>query len=219
MTIVVWVLAILAILPHLGVNVAPLLASAGVVGVALGFGAQSLVKDFLSGIFLLMEDQYGVGDYVMLGKAEGTVEDVSLRTTTLRDIDGTLWFVRNGEIMSVGNSSQGFSVARIDVPVGLKNDVATVREAALDATNEAAKASDISRVLLGDVVIDGVSKIAIDHMDIRLRVDTLPGEQWFVKRRLFEAVLAGLLERGVEPAYHALLAGRSQQEQETSAEE
>jgi small conductance mechanosensitive channel len=91
---------------QLGYNIAPLIASAGIIGVALGFGAQSLVKDFLSGIFLILEDQYGVGDEVTLAAASGVVEAVGLRVTRLRDDQGTVWFVRNGEILAVGNLSR-----------------------------------------------------------------------------------------------------------------
>ena len=121
--IVVWGWAALAILDQVGVNIAPLIASAGVLGVALGFGAQSLVKDFLSGVFMLLEDQYGIGDTIDLGDGVfGDVEEITLRITTVRDMDGALWYIRNGEILKVANHSDEFSVARIQVPVGLSND-------------------------------------------------------------------------------------------------
>ena len=102
---VVWVLAGITILGELGINLGPLVASAGIVGLAVGFGAQSLVKDFLAGIFILIEDQYGVGDIIDAGEATGTVEAVSLRTTRLRDVDGTMWHIPNGQIARVGNLS------------------------------------------------------------------------------------------------------------------
>lgn len=106
-TLIVTFVALLTVMALLGIPLGPLLASAGVGGVALGLGAQSLVKDFLSGIFMILEDQYGVGDHVDLGDAVGIVEDVSLRVTAVRDGDGVLWFVRNGEIARVANRSQG----------------------------------------------------------------------------------------------------------------
>ena len=115
--LLIWVA--LGILNVLGVNIAPFIASAGVVGLAIGFGAQNLVRDFVTGVFMLLEDQYGVGDTVDLGDAVGEVESVGLRVTTVRDIDGTLWYVRNGEIARVGNMSQDYAVARIEVPVAL----------------------------------------------------------------------------------------------------
>src|SRR5215216_106327 len=112
--IVVLGTAIVLILGVLGLNLAPILASAGIVGFALGFGAQNLVKDFLSGIFMMLEDQYGVGDIVDLGDASGTVEAVGLRITTVRDAHGVVWYIRNGEIIRVGNKSQGWAVVNID---------------------------------------------------------------------------------------------------------
>jgi small conductance mechanosensitive channel len=105
-SVVIWINALLIILEALGINITPIVASAGVAGIALAFGAQTLIKDYISGILLILEDQYGVGDVVVIGAVTGTVEEVLLRTTRLRDADGTLWHFRNGEIMSVGNRSQ-----------------------------------------------------------------------------------------------------------------
>ena len=116
-TVVIVIIAVLMIGEELGLNMAPVLASAGVGGVALGFGAQSLVKDFLSGMFMLAEDQYGVGDFIDTGEAVGTVEEVTLRVTRLRDAQGVIWYVRNGEIVRVANKSQGWSTAMVDIPV------------------------------------------------------------------------------------------------------
>ena len=125
-TAVVGTIAFIEILGTLGINLGPIVASAGIVGVALGFGAQNLVKDFLSGIFMILEDQYGVGDVIDLGvgDANGTVEAVGLRITRLRDVKGQVWHVRNGEVVRVGNKSQGWSRAVLDVPVAYGNDVA-----------------------------------------------------------------------------------------------
>src|SRR5918993_1658550 len=120
------VVALMAI-SELGYDIAPLIASAGILGVALGFGSQTLVKDFLSGIFMIFEDQYGVGDVVDLGEASGTVEAVSLRVTRLRDVNGTVWYVRNGEILRVGNMSQNWARTVLDVTVGYTEDLVKVR--------------------------------------------------------------------------------------------
>jgi len=106
-TITIWVIAALTVLPLLGINIAPLVASAGIVGIALGFGAQSLVKDYIAGILLILEDQYGIGDEVEVDDVTGTVEFVSLRYTRLRDAEGVIWYLRNGDIQTVGNKSQG----------------------------------------------------------------------------------------------------------------
>ena len=122
-SIAVFTVASTIVLGELGVDLGPILASAGIVGVALGFGAQNLVKDFLNGIFMILEDQYGVGDAIDLGEASGIVEDVGLRVTRLRSVDGTVWHVRNGEVLRVGNMSQGWSRALLDVPVAYGTDV------------------------------------------------------------------------------------------------
>lgn len=106
-TLVVWLIALLTIFSRLGIEIAPILASAGVLGVALGFGAQALVKDYLAGIFVVLEDQYGIGDTVDVGPVTGVVEDVTLRITRIRDSAGVIWYVRNGEIVRVANQSQG----------------------------------------------------------------------------------------------------------------
>ena len=103
---IIWVLAMAMVLGEFGFNLGPIIASAGVIGVALGLGAQTLVRDILSGIFMLIEDQYGVGDKVDVLEVKGTVEKVGLRITTIRDAEGTLWYLRNGEILKVGNLSQ-----------------------------------------------------------------------------------------------------------------
>ena len=124
---VIFTVAALMALSQIGLNMAPLIASAGIIGVALGFGAQSLVKDFLSGIFMIIEDQYGVGDVTDLGDATGTVEAVGLRVTRLRDINGTVWYMRNGEIPRVGNKSQGWARAVVDVDVAYGEDLGRVR--------------------------------------------------------------------------------------------
>jgi small conductance mechanosensitive channel len=108
-SVIVWGTAILMALTVIGVNIGPLLASAGIAGVALGFGAQTLVKDYISGLFLIIEDQYGIGDDVEIGTVKGRVEAVALRTTRVRDEAGVLWYIRNGEILNVANFSQNTS--------------------------------------------------------------------------------------------------------------
>ncbi len=127
-TSVVAAIVVLMALAEVGLNIAPLIASAGILGVALGFGAQTLVKDFLSGIFMILEDQYGVGDVVNLGAATGTVEAVGLRVTRLRDVNGTVWYLRNGELLAVGNMSQNWARTVLDIPVAFSEDLEHVRD-------------------------------------------------------------------------------------------
>lgn len=201
-SIFVWVWAALAILDKLGVNVAPLVASAGVVGVALGFGAQALVKDFLSGIFMLMEDQYGIGDTIDLGNGVfGDVESISLRITTVRDIDGALWYVRNGEILQVANHSDRYSVARIQVPVALSNDpdkaFSVISAAAADASHD----PTIRDNILAEPTVNGMSGLEVDHMSFRVSVKTLPGKQWDVQRALQSKILSAMHAEGIATPY------------------
>ncbi len=201
-SIFVWVWAALAILDKLGVNVAPLVASAGVVGVALGFGAQALVKDFLSGIFMLMEDQYGIGDTIDLGNGVfGDVESISLRITTVRDIDGALWYVRNGEILQVANHSDRYSVARIQVPVALSNDpdkaYNVINAAAADASHDPTIQPDI----LAEPTVNGMSGLEVDHMSYRVSVKTLPGKQWDVQRAMQAKILSAMHAEGIATPY------------------
>ena len=135
-TVIIWTIAGITALGELGVNLAPLIAGAGIAGVALGFGAQSLVKDCIAGLFMLLEDQYGIGDVVDLDEAVGTVEQISLRTTVLRGVDGTVWHVPNGVVQRVGNRSQLWSVALIDVSVAYDCDLAAARQVIIDAATD-----------------------------------------------------------------------------------
>ena len=129
-SVVIGTVAAVMVLAEFNINLSPILASAGIVGLAVGFGAQNLVRDFLSGMFMLLEDQYGVGDIVDVGVASGEVEAVGLRITTLRDGNGTVWYVRNGEILRVGNKTQGYAIAVVDLPVGHSADIGAVTRAA-----------------------------------------------------------------------------------------
>src|SRR5262249_29170644 len=135
-SVVIWVVAILLALGQLGFNLAPLIAGAGIAGVAIGFGAQNLVKDCITGLFMLIEDQYGIGDVVDLGVASGTVEGVSLRTTVLRSQDGTVWHVPNGEVRRVGNRTKLWSVAVLDIVVAYDADLDRTRDVVLGVAQQ-----------------------------------------------------------------------------------
>lgn len=200
--IVVWGWAFLASLDQVGVNIAPLIASAGVLGVALGFGAQSLVKDFLSGIFMLLEDQYGIGDTIDLGNGIfGDVEEITLRITTVRDIDGALWYVRNGEILQVANHSDEFSVARVQVPVGLSNNTEKAYEVIESSVKAAAKTPEVAGLILDEPVVNGVTDFQPDYLSFRVSVKTLPGSQWDVQRILQARVLNSMNDAGIVTPY------------------
>jgi moderate conductance mechanosensitive channel len=183
-TVVIGVMTILMVMTELGFDLGPLLASAGIAGVAIGFGAQTLVKDYLSGLFMVAEDQYGIGDVVDLGEASGTVESVGLRVTQVRAVDGTLWHVRNGEILRVGNSSQGWARAVLDIPVPYDADVEKVSDLILSSAKDLSADPDYRRLILDDPEIWGVEALTGESVVIRLAIRTKPLEQWGVARAM-----------------------------------
>jgi small-conductance mechanosensitive channel len=199
-TLLVYGVAASLVLDELGINLGPIIASAGILGIALGFGAQNLVKDFLSGMFMMVEDQYGVGDVVDLGEASGTVEAVGLRVTTLRDTKGTVWYVRNGEVLRVGNSSQGYSVAVVDLPIGHHADITA---AAGLAGRTAAELTAENSVLAPDVLeppeVLGVESISVDGVTLRITTKVRAGRQWAVQRALLAGIKAAFADAGVPP--------------------
>ena len=195
--IVIWTWAALAVLDQLGVNVAPLIASAGVVGVAIGFGAQSLVKDFFSGMFILIENQFGVGDTIQVGDIVGEVEMMTLRITTIRDMDGALWHVRNGDIDQVGNHSARFSTARLQIPVSLMADPDKVSRVIEDTAVAACRDPEIRDVVMGTPAMLGPSEFNPTYVSFRLTVQTMPGQQWAVARHLNHRILAALHQKDV----------------------
>jgi small-conductance mechanosensitive channel len=198
-TFLIYGLAFVLILGELGINLGPIIASAGVVGVAIGFGAQNLVRDFLSGIFMMLEDQYGVGDIVDLGGATGTVEAVGLRITTLRDVKGTVWYMRNGEVLRVGNSSQGFAVAVIDVPLSYSADVDLATTVLAQAADAAARNEALAVHILEPPEVLGVESVTPEGILVRLTAKTRPGKQWIVQRALRASIIAALEEAGFDP--------------------
>ncbi len=197
-TFVVVTLAVLTIMALLGIPLGPLLASAGVAGVALGIGAQSLVKDFLSGIFMIMEDQYGVGDVIDTGEAIGTVEEVTLRITRLRDANGVTWYVRNGEIIRVGNRSQGYSTAIVDMPVSYAENVERVVGILRDTATAMGQDPDWADKFIEEPQVLGVESIVGMAMTIRTIAQCVPGENFAVQRELRERLKAALDAAGVE---------------------
>jgi small-conductance mechanosensitive channel len=195
-TAVVFSIAALLVMGEFGFNLAPLLASAGIAGVALGFGAQSLVKDLIAGLFMLLEDQYGVGDTVDLGDATGVVETVGLRITTVRDGRGVLWYVRNGEIVRVGNKSQGWAMVVIDIPIGFvsaERAVAVLKEAAQTVADQPEHATEFLEP--PDVI--GVETLTVDGATIRTIAKTTADGQIAVQRDLRSALTEALDTSGL----------------------
>ncbi|MGR8010524.1 mechanosensitive ion channel family protein [Streptomyces hypolithicus] len=176
--------AALMVLGAFNINLAPLLASAGVAGVALGFGARNLVTDFLSGVFMILEDQYGVGDSIDAGVASGEVIEVGLRVTKLRGDNGEIWYVRNGEIKRIGNLSQGWATAAVDVQVHPSEDLDRVREVITETAEEFAKSDPWNEQLWGPVDVLGLDSVLLESMVVRVSAKTMPGKALGVEREL-----------------------------------
>ena len=195
-TFVIYAVAAFMILGEVGIELGPLIAGAGILGVALGFGSQSLVKDFLSGVFILIEDQFGVGDIVNLdNETSGTVEAVSLRTTRLRSVDGTVWHVPNGEIRRVGNQSQHWSRALIDVEVAYETDLDHAQSVIAAVAHEiAGEDADV----LDEPEVWGVEALGANGVTIRLVVKTRPSQQYRVSRDLRARLKAAFEREGIE---------------------
>ena len=203
-TIVVFTIAALTVLAELGVDMRPLLASAGVVGVAVGFGAQSLVKDFLSGIFMIAEDQYGVGDVIDTGEAIGTVEEVSLRITRLRDANGVVWYIRNGEIIRIGNRSQGWSTALVDIPVAYDQPIEKVLRVLREVVTTLDHESPWKDRLLETPEVAGVESVTGGVMTVRVVAKCAPNENFSVSRELRERSKVALDLAGIRgPGFSA----------------
>jgi small-conductance mechanosensitive channel len=200
-TAIVFAVAALLVLGEIGINLGPLLAGAGIAGVAIGFGAQSLVKDFLSGMFMLLEDQYGVGDVIDVGEAIGTVEAVTLRSTRLRDTEGTVWHVPNGQIMRVGNKSQQWARAVIDVAVAYGTDMRRATTIIEDVAAGLRDEPDWARLIQEDPEVLGVEALGADGVNIRLIVQTEPGEQFKVMRELRMRLREAMDEAGIEAPF------------------
>jgi small conductance mechanosensitive channel len=197
-TFVVGLVAALTVMSTLGIDLAPVLATAGVGGVALGFGAQSLVKDFLSGVFMILEDQYGVGDVIDTGEAIGTVEEVTLRVTRLRDANGVTWYIRNGEIVRIGNLSQHRATAIVDVPVAYDEDVTRVTSV-IEAAAEAMSGDPAwDGRLLATPTVAGIESILGQTMTIRVLAEAAPSEKVAIQRELRQRIKSALDAAGVK---------------------
>ncbi len=200
--VVIWAIAILMALGELGQNIAPLLASAGVAGVALGFGAQSLVRDTLSGFFILLENQFGVGDNLEVqtpsNKVTGRVESLTLRVTSIRAFDGTLHFVPNGNIVVASNRSKGWARAIIDVRTAYDEDVEDLRSVLEELFEELKSDRTLSEWIHEAPSVLGVERLGHDALVMRVVADTRPSKVMDVERLLRERITRRLLERGIK---------------------
>jgi len=195
----IFVTALLLVLQAFEINLAPFVAGTSLVGVAVGFGAQNIIKDFLAGMFLMLEDQYGVGDVIDVKEATGTVEAVGLRTTRLRDAEGVAWYVRNGEIVRVGNMSQQYAQVVLDVPVGVGADVPAALAALSAAAADLYAEPDWAPSLLAAPEVLGIERLGREETVLRLVARVRPLEQWRVARELRARIRANLDGAGVNP--------------------
>ncbi|RAG81644.1 mechanosensitive ion channel family protein [Streptacidiphilus pinicola] len=195
--------AAITILPVLGINLAPLLASAGVAGVAIGFGARNLVTDFLSGVFMIIEDQYGVGDQIDTGVATGTVLEVGLRVTKLRGAGGEIWYIRNGEVKRIANLSQGWATANVEIPLGYHEDLDKVEKIIVAATENMGQEEEWAEALWEPVKVLGVDSLDATAMIMHVQAKVMPGKSLGVsrelRRRIKEALEAADIRLGVVP--------------------
>ncbi|USQ88371.1 mechanosensitive ion channel family protein [Streptomyces phaeoluteigriseus] len=176
--------AALMVLGTFEINLAPLLASAGVAGVAIGFGARNLVTDFLSGVFMILEDQYGVGDQIDSGVASGEVIEVGLRVTKLRGDNGEIWYVRNGEVKRIGNLSQGWATAGVDVTVKASEDLDRVKATLVEVAEKMNREEPWNEFLWSPIEVLGLESVLIDSMVVRVSAKTMPGKSLTVEREL-----------------------------------
>jgi small conductance mechanosensitive channel len=196
--VVIWVMTLFMVLGALGLQLGPLLAGAGVVGLAISFGAQSLVKDVLSGLFILMENQFGVGDVVRLEGVSGAVERMTLRVVVLRDVHGVVHIVPNGEIKKVSNLTRGWARVVLDVAVAHKEDPDQVMAVMLDEGRRLYEDPQWRPLMLEEVKVPGIESFGEAGVTIRLLAKTLPLKQWDVARELRRRLKLRFDQEGID---------------------
>lgn len=196
-SLLIWTIAFLLALSYGGVNLGPFIAAAGIGGVAIGFGAQNLVRDFLAGFFIILEDQYHVGDIIRIANVSGEVEKVTLRATVLRDLDGQVHNVPNGEITVSSNFTKGFSRYLLDLPVPYEEDVDRAVEIVKEAFEDMRKEPDYTGIILGPLTVLGVNDYSASEILVRMYLETLPGRQWYVGREFRRRIKKAYDEAGI----------------------
>lgn len=195
--IIIWTTAALLVLGEIGVSLGPLIASAGIAGIAIGFGAQSIVRDFLAGFFVIIEDQYGVGDVIDAGEATGKVEEIGFRTTRIRDVSGVLWTVPNGVMQRVGNYSQIWSMSIFDMEVAYDTDIDHAMAVMKRVLDIAWKEDHEPATIIEEPQVQGVQAFGPNAIVIRAAVKTDPAEQWAVARLIRARMKKAFDEEGI----------------------
>jgi moderate conductance mechanosensitive channel len=198
---VVFVIVCLIMLSSLGVDIAPLIAGAGVIGLAIGFGAQTLVKDIISGIFFLIDDAFRVGDYVETGGAKGSVQQISLRSMKLRHPRGQVFTIPFGDIKTVTNFSRDYIITKLDFRVRYDADLEKIRKIIKKVNKEIMQDEEVKRVMLSDIKSQGIREIQDSAMILRVKFKTIPGEQFPIQRQVFHLVQKAFKESGIEFAH------------------
>lgn len=196
--ILIWIVAILMVLAEIGINIAPLLAGAGVAGIAIGFGAQALIKDVLGGLFIIMENQYRVGDVVKLNETAGSVEDITLRTTILRDLDGNVHHVPNGLITKTTNLSKEFSGVNLDIGVGYNSDIEKVERVVNQVGEQMAQNEKFRDAIIEAPKFLRLTDFADSAMIIKIVGKTKPLKQWEVTGELRKQLKIAFDREGIE---------------------
>lgn len=190
-----------SVLAALGVNIAPLLAGAGVIGLAIGFGSQTLVRDIISGVFFLMDDAFRVGDYVEAGTAKGTVEHISLRSLRLRHPRGQVFVVPFGSLKMIRNFTRDYIIEKLDVRVRFDTDPDTIRKIVKKINKDVREHEEFAKVLLSDIKSVGVRAMDDSAMIIRVKFKCLPGEEFVLRREVFHRIQRAFKEKGIEFAH------------------
>lgn len=198
LNVIVWLTAVMMILPEFGVDVGPLLAGAGILGVALGFGAQYMVRDFLAGFFIILENQYRVGDVVCFNGTCGSVEDVTLRKTVLRDFDGIQHHIPNGEIKKASNLTKGFSRINLAVGVAYKENLEKVIDVLNKTGEDLARDPRWKTSIIKPPEVLGVDDFADSAIIIRILGETKPAKQWDATRELRKRIKIAFDKEGIE---------------------
>ena len=198
--IIVVLVVLLTVMRVLAIPLEPVLAASGIGGIALAFGAQSLIKDYISGMLMIFEDQFGVGDLIDTGEVKGTVEEVGLRVTRLRDAGGQIWYVRNGEILRIGNQSQGYSTGTVNVPIALNEDAEKAMGVLRGVMKEVFADPEWENVLLDEPVVAGLGQVSAGAMTIQIFAKCAPNQQWGVQRDILERSVQALRAAGIHGA-------------------
>ena len=192
------VIVTLIVLSSLGVNIGPLIAGAGVVGLAIGFGAQTLVRDIIAGVFFLLDDSFRIGDYVESTGVKGMVEHISLRSIKLRHPRGMVYTIPFGNLRSITNFSRDYTITKLDIRVGFDTDLEQVRKVVKKINKALRKDEDINRTMLDDLKSQGVKEFDDSSMIVRVKFKTLPGEQFKVRKEVYRMIQSEFRAAGIE---------------------